>query len=338
MQGLLLHHLAGEVLGAFRGKCRRRPRPMNDHPQHILPSSPFGITSTRYVQVDNPLIPLPRRNLMLAANALNDYLIEKLTHQQRGFVDVYLSSGFNAGEAAKRAGFCDRLDRSDEKLFERECAAIGRRLVKKPYIARALDLAMAFFSESSRIDTRRLINELSNIAYSSMADYWENDGTGEPRLRMPEDHESGKLAAVQHIKMKTSTRTDTKGNSITETETEFKLHSKIQAIDKLLDIAKAQGDPEVVGLEPQKEQGGGNVTNIFNIVPVESGNFIGTSAPPSAMISMTQQPPLITYGAGEHARPQLEASTPGTIAPSAAPDWGRPEKVQKRQLTIDNIP
>lgn len=306
--------------------------PINPHPQHVLPSSPYGITSTRYVQVDNPLIPLPRRNLMLAANALNDYRAQKLSDWQRTFLDVYLSSGFNAGVAALKSGKCTHLSQADAQQFERECASVGKRIAKKPYMQRAIQLAQNYFAEDSRIDTRRLIAELSNIAYANMGDYQTTDEDGETYLRMPEDHERGKLAVIQEI-TQVITTSGSGDKKRVEKRTKFKLYSKRDAIGDLLKIAATQGDPEVAGLDAQQGDGGTTV-NIFNIMPVPSGEFI--PAPLSAPHSVVSLPQ-------GHAPLQIASAAPvptqaSPSAPGIAPEWEAPDRSQKRQLTIDHIP
>src|SRR5262245_9991642 len=109
------------------------PKPQLSDFHHVLPSSPYGLTDKRFTDLENPLLDLPQRDIMVAANQLNDYRYSKLSERQRVFIDIYLASKFNAAEAAKRAGYCENIAPGED--YEKACASIGRRLVKHDAIA-----------------------------------------------------------------------------------------------------------------------------------------------------------------------------------------------------------
>lgn len=310
--------------------------PDQTHPQYILPSSPYGITSTRYVDVENPLLPLPQRNVMLAANRLNDYRYSKLTDRQRIFIDIYLSSGFNAAEAAQRAGFCTNVPKDEN--YQKTCGSIGRRLLKSKFIAIGVQLAMDYHAERSKIVVDDLIMELRHVAFSNMGDYFVNDGNGDPHLQMPEDHDRAKLAAVSEITLESYD--EGRGDNRREVKKiKFKLHNKLEAIDKLLKIAVAKGDPAVAGLDKAGNAVGTSVVNVFNFMPVPSGEYLPPPQPPT-LASVPQIAPQQQLAPQLQPPQQLTHSLPlhdiTPRAPAPPPDWAQPETPQKRPLTIDH--
>ena len=306
------------------------------NPHHIIPSSPYGITSQRYADVENPLVPLPQRGIMQAANRLNEFRHRKLTEKQRVFLDVYLSTGFNAAEAASRAGYCSDIPRDDK--YERACGAVGNRLRKNKAIAHAIDLACEYHTEREKINTSQLITELKYIALSNMGDYFVNDGNGDPRIQMPGDHERGKLAALSEITVESYD--EGRGDNKREVKrVKFKTHNKMEAIEKLFKVAAAQGDPLLAKVTDQ-DKPTSNV-NVFNVLPVPSGEFI--PAPPSPHAQRVVVSPQIP-SAPPTALVQPDPHTPaplhiaGPSAPNVAVRWEQPERAQKRSLTIDHEP
>lgn len=302
---------------------------------HIVPASPYGISSNRFVEVENPLIPLPQRNVMLAANKLNDYRYDRLTEKQRVFIDVYLSSGFNASDAAKRSGFCNDVPKDNQ--YEKACATIGRRLTKSKHIAYGIQLALDYHAERSKIQTDALIAELGHVAFANMGDYFANDGDGDPYLRMPEDHERAKLGVIKELTV--DSYVEGRGETARQVKSiKFKLHDKLSAIEKLLKIAAAKGDPAVAGFGDSATVGAGAPTvNVFNILPVPSGEFI----PAPAAVEQYQQPEQyqIPKPPEQGLTPQQRAISVHVTPPHAPQEpvaWVKPETAQRRSLTIDH--
>lgn len=308
----------------------------NVNPNHIIPNSPYGITSQRYADVENPLVPLPQRGIMVAANRLNEFRYRKLTEKQRVFLDVYLSSGFNAGEAAARAGFCADIPRDDK--FERACGAVGRRIIKNKAIEHAIQLACDYHAEREKINVSVLINELKHIAMSNMGDYFVNDGNGDPRLQMPGDHERGKLAALSEITVESYE--EGRGDNKREVKRiKMKTHNKLEAIEKLFKVAIAQGDQTIAKMADQDKPT--NTVNVFNVLPVPSGEFI--PAPPSPHAQrVVVSPQIPSLPATTLVQPDPHTPThlhiSGPVQPNVAVKWEQPDKTQKRSLTIDHIP
>lgn len=314
----------------------------------VLPSSPFGLTSQRFTSADNPFISIPERQQMLAANRLNEYLHRKLSEKQRMFIEVYLSSRFNASEAAKQAGYCNDIAQDDK--YEKRCASRGKQICNSKHIATGIELAMQYHSLRNRLDVDEMLMELRRIAFSNMGDFFVNDGAGDPQLVMPGDHERDKLACISEITI--DTYMEGKGPAAREVKrVKFKMHNKLDAIEKLLKIAIAQGHSSVV--DPNKVQqelvNTGQVTNVFNFLPVPSGGFLPAPAQQLTPMMPNQSnmiaapaglrddgiPPVATDAAQNV--PHMHHAPPLVHNPGESPQWGQPERAQHRQLTIDHI-
>jgi len=234
--------------------------------QYVLPDSRFGMTRTRY---NVPAIPdvLPDQETLRKANRLNEHRFKALTAQQRTFVDAYLENGFDVQEAALTALLTRDRD---------EALRLGKRLIRKPYIATCVQLAMDYASQRSQLRLEDVINEIKNIAFSNMGDYFKSSGgdDGEPILRLPEDHERGKLSAIQEITCETYM--EGKGKDSREVKrTKFKLYSKLDALEKLLKIMQAQG-VKGAGKDPAAAEPAAQHVHVhtINIVAVPRGQFI----------------------------------------------------------------
>lgn len=245
-----------------------------EHPrslvQHVIPAAQFGMSATR-LHVPEAPTELPHRDVLHAANNLNEYRYKGLTHQQRVFVDAYLASGFDATAATLEARYTYSAD---------EAVKIGRRLLKKSYIARAIDLALDYYTEKSkfRFKRDRYLQELENIALSNPLDYIDVDEEGHPTFKMPQDYERDKAAALQTVKMRRTT-TGRGDNRTVEDTVEFKTHDKTGAIKELLRLESLHSGTLVE--EAEKAVGGGHRIVSFNIVTVPVGEFIPAPEPPN---------------------------------------------------------
>jgi phage terminase small subunit len=255
-------------------------------PLYTLPEDKFGATPRRY---NLPNIPahLPERALLAAANDYNEYRFYKLTANQRLFVDEYFRSGFDEGAALKAAYLAP--DDADEA----ECRRLGRKLVKKPYIQAAIDLAWDYHRESVKLSLPEVIEEIKAVAFANMGDYFENDGNGEPRLKMPESHERYKLAAIQEIQVETYQ--EGRGESAREVKRiKFKLYNKLDALEKLLKALNVKGVAVPDGPTINNNVEAPAVTNnvsVINLLPVPSGSFLPPPEAPTGPI--IEHSPLI---------------------------------------------
>lgn len=239
-----------------------------------LPAAQFGMTRTHFNIGDLPA-DLPQRDVLQAANAFNDARYHRLTHQQRVFVDSYLSNDFNATKAALEARYT---------YDEKEAIRIGKRLIKKKYILEAIELGLNYFTETTKLRREDIINEWKKIAFSNVADFFKNDGDGDPYIRMPADDERDKLAAVSEITVRSYN--EGRGPAAREVkEIKFKLHDKMGALAKLWMVKDREegiqdgATSPVAGISAQSL-----VIQNFNIVPVPTGEFVPAPENPYKVI------------------------------------------------------
>lgn len=222
-----------------------------------LPDSRFGMTRTNYNLGALPK-DLPEYDIIAAANRLNAHRFGSLTYKQRVFVDTYLAHDFDATAAALAAGFA-----------QDEAERVGRKMLKRPEILQAIEFALQYFSETQKLRFERVVDEIKIIALTSITELVD-PSTAEPLLdRDPDDP---RWRAVKKIK-----RTPGKYGTTVEIE----LHSKLDAIGKLLRILEPRlaADPDAL---QQNTTNNVNVTNV-NIIPVPSGQFLPAPISPYAL-------------------------------------------------------
>lgn len=88
-----------------------------------------------------------------------------LTNKQQAFINAYFECGFNATEAARRAGYSERTARS-----------IGAENLTKPDIVAEVQRRMA----EKAMPADEVLARLSDHARGSMADFISTDDTGKP--------------------------------------------------------------------------------------------------------------------------------------------------------------
>lgn len=240
------------------------------------PQDKFGVTTTRY---NLPALPadLPSRDLLQAANALNEYRFGGLTTKQRLFVDEYLRNGLDATKAAVAAGLAAW---SPDMA---EARRVGRRMLKKEYIAKALDLAFAYHGESLKIELPRVVDEIRKIAFATLADHFEVDDFGKPLVKMADTSNVDAWAALSEVSIQPSEW---------GTKIKIKQHSKLDALEKLLRFAKADGfTGSGAGKDGDPSAGAGTTVNsvsVINLIPVPSGQFL----PPPDMSKVIDAEPV----------------------------------------------
>lgn len=284
--------------------------------QHVLPDSRYGMTRANY-NVGSEFDGLPDREVLLAANALNSYRYNKLTAQQREFVDHYLVSGFDAARAAINARYV-AFDGSKES--EKDARRVGNRLIKKKFIKHAIDLALDYHARRSEIKVMDLINELGVIAKTSMGDFIETDGKGKDHFVLPATGDP-RLRAISEITIETYM--EGRGENAREVKRQkVKLYDRMAAIEKLLKIAAASDEGRINerGVRPEAEQAS-TVNNVQNIVimPVPAGQFIPAPVNPSLQTQQVLPKP----------------------AENALPDWVKEPvgiTIVPEGKTIDHIP
>lgn len=135
----------------------------------------------------------------------------KMTEKQKRFVEEYLMD-LNATQAAIRAGY--KVDNARQ---------IAAENLAKPYIAEAIEKALAERSRRTGINQDRVIQELAKIAFVNIADVVGSD------CEILPDANEADLAAIESVKVKTI---PTKSGE-TGVEREVKLSSKLKALELL---------------------------------------------------------------------------------------------------------
>ena len=100
----------------------------------------------------------------------------------------------------------------------------------KKEIYQAIEQKKAELAQEADIKAQRILRETAIIAFSNIDDYLQVDEDGEVFLRGFKGIDTRKLAAIESIKINTTTNKD---DSRTYTTTQFKLCSKLTALDQL---------------------------------------------------------------------------------------------------------
>lgn len=135
----------------------------------------------------------------------------RMTEKQKRFVEEYLID-LNATQAAIRAGY--KVDNARQTATEN---------LAKPYIAEAIEKALAERSRRTGINQDRVIQELAKIAFVNITDVVNGD------CEILPDADEADLAAIESVKVKTI---PTKSGE-TGIEREVKLSSKLKALELL---------------------------------------------------------------------------------------------------------
>jgi len=173
----------------------------------------------------------------------------KLTDKQQRFCEEYLID-LNATQAALRAGYSKKSARSK-----------ASQLLTKVNIQNEIQKLKSERSERVQIEADSVVKELAKIAFSNIHDYLTVDDNGNVFLKNFIEIDINKLAAIESIKTNT---TKNKDESREHTTTQFKLHSKLKALEQLgrhlgiyeKDNAESQPIPttKTLTLEEMKER------------------------------------------------------------------------------------
>ncbi|MDO1446278.1 terminase small subunit [Rhodocytophaga aerolata] len=136
-----------------------------------------------------------------------------LNQRQTVFVNEYLRSG-NAYQAALAAGYSETYAK-----------ARSHELLENVGIKSAIEKFNQAMAEKTIVTIEKLVEELSKIAFANIGDFIDSDHVCKDFTQI----DVSKAAAISSIKT-----TITKGKDYQTTTKEFKLHSKLDAIDKLM--------------------------------------------------------------------------------------------------------
>lgn len=150
-----------------------------------------------------------------------------MTDKQEIAVDNYCLKGianrdigYSWSQAMREAGYREGyIDKNAHLLKDR------------PDIKKRIDEQKAKFRQRIGLEAEDVINELTILGFSNIDDYLQVDKEGDVLLRGFKGISRTKLAAIESIKVN---ETRNKDDSRSYTTTQFKLHSKISAIDQLM--------------------------------------------------------------------------------------------------------
>lgn len=142
----------------------------------------------------------------------------KLSDKRLTFCEEYIVD-LNATQAAIRAGY------SEKTANEQGC-----RLLVNVSIQEEIQRLKSGRSQRTEIKADAVVTELAKVAFSNIQDFIEVLDGGEVMLKAFELIEREKLAAIESIKIST---TRNKDESREYTTTQFKLHSKLNALEQL---------------------------------------------------------------------------------------------------------
>ena len=157
----------------------------------------------------------------------------KLTPKQERFVQEYLVD-LNATQAAIRAGY--------SKKTAKEQAS---RLLTNVNVELALANHQRRTADKLELSREDVLREYMALGFSDVGNYmqWDDGGT---TVYASDDLKPEHRRAVEMVKFTRDTRTNSDGDELKTTEKfEFKLHSKVNALDKLgqhLGLFKGDGD------------------------------------------------------------------------------------------------
>ena len=149
-------------------------------------------------------------------------MAEKLTILQKRFADILFSMPEpNQRQAYIQAGYKARGKTADEA---------ASRLARNIKVQTYLDKLSAAITKRTEIDAAKVVRELAKVGFSNIEDYLTVDEKGETRIKSFDQIERNVLAAIESIKIST---TRNKDDSREYTTTQFKLHSKLNALEQL---------------------------------------------------------------------------------------------------------
>ncbi len=141
----------------------------------------------------------------------------KLTPKQKLFCDYYLIS-LNATDAAIKAGYSQKTAHS-----------IGFENLIKPEIQSYIESKQAKLQEKIEVTQQMVLEELAKIGFSNIQDLMGAGNTFKDALEI----ERPKAAAIESIKVKTTTRSIPNMPDEVSQEIQFKMYSKTNALEQL---------------------------------------------------------------------------------------------------------
>ena len=155
---------------------------------------------------------------------------KKLTIKQELFICEYCNNGFNATQAAISAGYSKKTAKE-----------MGAENLTKPHIAVEVDkrkkkfLAKAY--DQYEVSDERIIREMSLLAFSNKADYFDSDGRLKPIHKLTRDQ----AAAITEVTQKSFGKD---GEILSQT---YKIADKKTMLDMLAKYKKLYSEDDEAG-------------------------------------------------------------------------------------------
>lgn len=242
------------------------PRPVATE----APTDKFGRSTVRY-DINTMPQGIPLAGVLEAANALNEYRFARLTHKQRVFVDSYLSNSLDSTIAAVEAGF-----------GQEEAGRVGRKMLKQKSIKHAIDLALAYYTERSKVRFDEVVDVLKSVVFTPITDFVD-PATGIAKDEIGDD--DPRWLAVKRV----SREPNRYGEKVV-----YEMHDKHSAIEKLIKLYKLDGDaaqpaPTTTNVNVEFNQ---SVQSI-SITPVPTGQFLPAPQSPLQQLTVTDAGPIL---------------------------------------------
>jgi len=150
--------------------------------------------------------------------------MDKLTDKYKAFILAYINNGFNATQAAIKAGY------SKNSASESGCEILMKSNVKEEILKH--------FERQGDI-TQKILAQYMRIAMSDITDFVEIDKlTGTIKIKPLKDIPKHMTTAIKKIKEKRVIKDNADGTSSTVYDNvEYELYDKQKALDKIFDIA-----------------------------------------------------------------------------------------------------
>lgn len=251
------------------------------HPLLPIPNPQYGLSQKRHGLPEGYAQDSLEAEQVNALNALNEIRFNGLTHKQRFFLDSYIMHSMDGLAAAREA----RLVPDDES--DKQANNAAARLLRKPYMVRALSAYAAWTSAKAKINAPTLIKELVPLALSNMLDYIDKK-TGE--VILPVD-DPAKMSAIKEIRVD-KVKMGRGEDSYFVEKTSLKLYDKTDAIMKFLKLIGHDAAQDQPAAQVNVQQNNtNNVSVTLQIMPVPTGQFL--PAPERPESSVIERQPIL---------------------------------------------
>lgn len=153
-------------------------------------------------------------------------MAKELTILQKRYADIYFSMKEpNQTQAYIQAGY---------KARGKTAEANASRLLRNAKVEVYLNKLRTAITKKTQIDAAKVVTELGKVAFTNIKDYINIDEEGKLRFIPFDQIDDEKLAAIESFKVRVNvTRNRKDDKEYTTTTTEFKLHSKLNALEQL---------------------------------------------------------------------------------------------------------